>query len=160
MSDETISPVIHRFFTGYFTNFVRKFEKELHWWNKETISPVIHWFFTGYFTNFVSKLKKKFHRWSSETCSPVFHRLRISHPSRKYRWEWASTNHNMPQLSYVELNFWWEAALSVKMAKIKIIGRRTWNNWTWRDSRKWWQILSEWVWNACSLYRKHVVREK
>ena len=31
VSGETVSPVIHRFFTGYFTNFVSKFEKEFDW---------------------------------------------------------------------------------------------------------------------------------
>ena len=30
VSGETVSTVIHQFFTGYFTNFVSKFENEFH----------------------------------------------------------------------------------------------------------------------------------
>ena len=53
----SFSPVIHQLFTGYFTNFVCKFEKEFHRWNKEKN-------FTGF--------------------SPV-HRLSIPHPNQILR---------------------------------------------------------------------------
>ena len=43
---ETVSPLFHRRFTCFFTNFVSKFEQEFHGWNGEMFSPVFH-LFTG-----------------------------------------------------------------------------------------------------------------